>query len=72
MLREAVNPLIVVGDAAGYAEAWPELQALAELIGAPVSLQTFSSLANFPQRRLPLARRAARRAERLAEGFRRP
>lgn len=48
MLREAVNPLIVVGDAAGYAEAWPELQALAELIGAPVSLQTFSSLANFP------------------------
>ena len=42
------QPLIVVGDAAGYAEAWPELQALAELIGAPVSLQTFSSLANFP------------------------
>ncbi|RBB95846.1 thiamine pyrophosphate-binding protein, partial [Pseudomonas sp. MWU12-2115] len=48
MLREAANPLIVVGDAAGYAEAWPELQALAELIGAPEWLQTFSNLANCP------------------------
>ncbi|MBT2867528.1 thiamine pyrophosphate-binding protein [Chromobacterium violaceum] len=48
LLREARNPIIVTGDAAGYAEAWPELQRMAELLGAPVLQQTFSSLANFP------------------------
>ncbi|UTH74318.1 thiamine pyrophosphate-binding protein [Chromobacterium sp. IIBBL 290-4] len=48
LLREAKNPLIVTGDAAGYAQAWPELQKMAELIGAPVLQQTFSSVANFP------------------------
>jgi benzoylformate decarboxylase len=48
LLAEAVNPLIVAGDAVGYAGAWPEVQELAELIGAPVVLQTFSSVANFP------------------------
>lgn len=48
LLAQAKNPIIVSGDAVGYANAWPELQQLAELIGAPVLLQTFSSLANFP------------------------
>jgi benzoylformate decarboxylase len=48
LLAQAKHPIIVGGDAVGYANAWPELQQLAELIGAPVLLQTFSSLANFP------------------------
>jgi benzoylformate decarboxylase len=48
LLLEAKNPLIIAGDAVGYADAWPELQQLAELLGAPVLLQTFSSVANFP------------------------
>jgi benzoylformate decarboxylase len=48
LLAQAKNPLIVAGDAVGYAAAWPELRALAELLGAPVVLQTFSSVANFP------------------------
>jgi benzoylformate decarboxylase len=48
LLARASNPLIVAGDAVGYAGAWPELQELAALIGAPVVLQTFSSVANFP------------------------
>ncbi|WP_211465537.1 thiamine pyrophosphate-binding protein [Collimonas silvisoli] len=47
-LKEARNPIIIAGDAVGYANAWPELQQMAELIGAPVLLQTFSSVANFP------------------------
>ncbi|RQS64099.1 thiamine pyrophosphate-binding protein [Burkholderia sp. Bp8963] len=48
LLADAKNPLIVGGDAVGYAGAWHELQQLAELIGAPVLLQSFSSLANYP------------------------
>jgi benzoylformate decarboxylase len=48
ILGEAQRPLIVVGDAAGYDGAWPELAELAELLGAPVLLQSFSSVANFP------------------------
>lgn len=48
LLVQAKNPLIVGGDAVGYAGAWRELQQLAELIGAPVVLQSFSSLANYP------------------------
>jgi benzoylformate decarboxylase len=47
-LAQAKAPLIVLGDAAGYADAWPELQELAELLGAPVLQQTLSSVANFP------------------------
>lgn len=47
-LAQAENPIIVCGDAVGYSDAWPEIQELAELIGAPVLLQTFSSVANFP------------------------
>jgi len=48
ILSTAKNPVIVAGDAVGYADAWSELQELAEMIGAPVVLQNFSSLANFP------------------------
>jgi benzoylformate decarboxylase len=48
ILAKAQNPLIVAGDAVGYANAWGEIQELAELIGAPVVLQTFSSVANYP------------------------
>ena len=48
LLAAAKNPLIVAGDAVGYSDAWAELQELAELIGAPVVLQSFSSVANFP------------------------
>lgn len=48
LLAAAKNPIIVAGDAVGYADAWTEMQELAELIGAPVVLQTFSSLANYP------------------------
>ncbi|NMH65919.1 thiamine pyrophosphate-binding protein [Shewanella salipaludis] len=45
---QARKPLIVAGDGVGYAGATAELQRLAEAVGAPVVLQTFSSLANFP------------------------
>jgi len=48
LLANAKNPLIVAGDAVGYADAWPEMQELAELLGAPVVLQSLSSVANFP------------------------
>jgi len=48
MLVKAENPIIVCGDATGYAAAWPEVQKLADLLGAPVVLQTFSSVANYP------------------------
>jgi benzoylformate decarboxylase len=48
LLAQAKNPIIIAGDAVGYANAWSELQELAELLGAPVLLQTFSSVANFP------------------------
>lgn len=50
LLSKAKNPVIIGGDAVGYAEAWSELQELAELLGAPVLLETFSSMANFPNR----------------------
>jgi benzoylformate decarboxylase len=48
LLAAAKNPIIIAGDAVGYADAWPELQELAQLIGAPVLLQSFSSVANYP------------------------
>lgn len=48
LLAQAKNPMIVAGDAVGYAAAWPELRSLADYLGAPVMLQTFSSVANFP------------------------
>jgi benzoylformate decarboxylase len=48
LLAAAKSPIIVAGDEVGYTQAWAELQQLAELIGAPVVLQSFSSVANFP------------------------
>jgi len=48
ILATAHNPIIIGGDAVGYAGAWAQVQELAELLGAPVLLQTFSSVANFP------------------------
>ena len=47
-LGAAESPIIVAGDAVGTSQAWSELQETAELLGAPVLLQTFSSVANFP------------------------
>jgi benzoylformate decarboxylase len=48
LLSRAKNPIIVAGDVVGASDAWSELQELAELVGAPVLLQTWSSVANFP------------------------
>lgn len=48
ILSGSRRPLIVAGDGVGYADAWPEMQELALLLGAPVLLQSFSSVANYP------------------------
>ncbi|MCP3166892.1 thiamine pyrophosphate-binding protein [Myxococcus qinghaiensis] len=48
LLAGAKNPVIIAGDAVGYADAWKEVQELALRLGAPVYLEGFSSLANFP------------------------
>jgi len=50
LLAQSKSPVIIAGDAAGYADAWPELQELARLLGAPVLLESFSSVANYPNR----------------------
>lgn len=50
LLGASKSPVIIAGDAVGYANAWPELQELARLLGAPVLLESFSSVANFPNR----------------------
>jgi benzoylformate decarboxylase len=47
-LAEAKNPIIVVGDGVGYANAWEEIQTLAELVGAPVYSEPLSSMMNYP------------------------
>jgi benzoylformate decarboxylase len=44
----AKSPLIVAGDGVGYDNASEQLQCLAQTLGAPVVMQTFSSLNNFP------------------------
>lgn len=44
----AKRPLIVAGDGVGYDNASEQLQQLAQTLGAPVVMQTFSSLNNFP------------------------
>lgn len=48
LLRSADQPVIIAGDAVGYAEARSELARTAELLGAPVYLEGQSSMANFP------------------------
>jgi benzoylformate decarboxylase len=47
-LAIARDPVIIVGDGAGYADASDELRELAELIGAPVYLEGQSGMADFP------------------------
>lgn len=48
LLAAARKPVIICGDAVGYAGAWDELKETAELLGAPVYLEGMSGLANFP------------------------
>lgn len=48
LLAKAQSPVIIAGDGVGYSGAWVELQELAEQLGAPVLLEGFSSLVNFP------------------------
>ena len=47
-LASARAPIIVAGDGVGYADAWAELQTLAELLGAHVYSETLSSMMNYP------------------------
>lgn len=47
-LASAENPIIIAGDGVGYANAWEELQTLAELLGAPVYTEQLSSMMNYP------------------------
>lgn len=47
-LATAKSPIIVVGDGVGYANAWAEMQTLAESLGAPVYSETLSSMMNYP------------------------
>lgn len=47
-LVQARHPLIVAGDGVGLSEAWHELAELAERLHAPVFMESFSSLMNFP------------------------
>lgn len=48
LLAAAKSPVIVAGDGAGAAQAWPELQRLADLIGATVYTESLSSYMNYP------------------------
>jgi benzoylformate decarboxylase len=48
MLIQAVNPVIIAGDAVALKEAHAELAGVAELIGAPVYGETVSGACNFP------------------------
>lgn len=48
LLTSAQKPLIVAGDGVGLADAWPEITALAERLGARVYSESLSTLCNFP------------------------
>jgi benzoylformate decarboxylase len=48
LLAAAKAPLLVAGDGVGAADAWDELQRLAELLGAPVFNEPMSSYMNYP------------------------
>ena len=50
LLAAAENPLIVAGDGVGLSDAWPELIALAERLGAHVCTEGLPSVWNFPNR----------------------
>ena len=47
-LATATNPIIVAGDGVGLADAWDEVAAVAEALGAPVYTEELSTLWNFP------------------------
>jgi benzoylformate decarboxylase len=44
----ARNPIIIAGDGVGLADAWAEVCAIAEAIGAPVLTEELSTVWNFP------------------------
>jgi benzoylformate decarboxylase len=48
LLAAATNPIVVVGDGVGAADAWQEIEALAERVGAPVWAESLQSYLNFP------------------------
>lgn len=50
LLAAAENPLIIAGDGVGLSDAWPEIIALAERVGAPVYSEGVPSVWNFPNR----------------------
>lgn len=50
VLCEAEHPLIVAGDGVGASDAWTEMVALAERLGAPVYTEALGSLCNYPNR----------------------
>jgi benzoylformate decarboxylase len=47
-VASARNPIIIAGDGVGLADAWAEVTAIAETIGAPVLTEELSTLWNFP------------------------
>jgi benzoylformate decarboxylase len=48
LLRGARNPMILSGDGVGHARAWSEIAGLAEMLGARVRTEGYSTLWNFP------------------------
>jgi benzoylformate decarboxylase len=48
VLATTQKPMLVAGDAVGAADAWDEMQQLAELLGAPVYNEPMSSYMNYP------------------------
>lgn len=50
VLAGAERPLILAGDGVGHARAWSQAAELAELLGAPVRTESYSTLWNFPHR----------------------
>jgi benzoylformate decarboxylase len=48
LIRTATNPIILAGDAVARSDAYDELAALAEHIGAPVYLEGMANTAAFP------------------------
>ncbi|MBV9416566.1 MAG: thiamine pyrophosphate-binding protein [Solirubrobacterales bacterium] len=47
-LAAAERPIVIAGDGVGAAEAWGEIEALADVLGAPVYSQALGSYMNFP------------------------
>jgi benzoylformate decarboxylase len=47
-VASARHPIVIAGDGVGLADAWTEVAAIAETIGAPVLTEELSTLWNFP------------------------